>query len=114
MKSTDVIRWLGDYHVKDAAHLYFIPFNINSAVQRKKVVSAIDRILHRSALSVFVKYSCNGIMTPEILIKLTIMQREQLVLTTSAVSHNELSDTSNSIFAKKKIELTDILSLLCL
>ena len=98
--------------MKDASHLYFIPFNIKAAVQRKKAVSAIYRILHQSALSVFDRYSCNGIMTPEILIKLTIMQREQPVLTTGAVSHNELSDTSNSIFAI--MELTDILSLLCL
>ena len=72
--------------MKDASHLYFIPFNTNAAVQRKKAVSAIDRILHQSALSVFVKYSCNRIMTPEILIKLTIMQREQPVLTTNAGS----------------------------
>ena len=111
-RKTEVIRWLGDYHVKDASHiLYFTPFNVNAAVQRKKAVSAIDRILHQGALSVFVKYSCNGIMTPEILTKLTIMLREQLVLTTNAVSHNELSDSSNSIFAQ--MELTDILWFLC-
>ena len=43
-------------------------------------------------------------MTPEILIKLAIMQREELVLTTNAVSHNELSVTSNSIFDKNGFE----------
>ena len=67
--------------MEDASHLNFIPFNINAAVQRKKAVSATEQILHQSAFSVFVNYSYNVIMMPDIRIKLTIMQRMQLVLT---------------------------------
>ena len=98
--------------MEDASHLNFIPFNINAAVQRKKAVSATERILHQSAFSVFVNYSYNVIMMPDIRIKLTIMQRMQLVLTTESVSHNELSGTSRYLdFAK--MEPMDILSLVC-
>ena len=52
-------------------------------------------------------------MTPERRIKLTIMQRMQLVLTTDAVSHNEFSDTSRYLdFAKMEPNVYIVASLL--
>ena len=98
--------------MEDASHLNFIPFNINAAVQRKKAVSANERILHQSAFSVFVNYSYNVIIMPDIRIKLAIMQQMQLVLTIESVSQDELSGTSRYLdFAK--MEPMDILPLVC-
>ena len=44
-------------------------------------------------------------MTPEVLIKLTILQLMQLVLTIDAASHNDLSDTKYSMSLKMAMTL---------